>query len=66
MVEGDRIVLSGTRAVQGDCVDDKEAAQFVSSVLVDGELKYEIDARRLELKSSGSGPRSLAANAAEP
>jgi heat shock protein HslJ len=65
IVEGDRIVLSGTRAVQGECADnDKEAAQFVRSVLVDGELRYAIDARRLELKSNG--PRSLSANAAEP
>lgn len=64
-VQGDRIVLSGTRAVQGDCVDnDKEAAEFVRSVLVDGELTYAIDAGRLELKSNG--PRSLGAHAAQP
>jgi hypothetical protein len=56
---------SCTRASQRDCTDnDKEAADFVRSVLVDGELTYEIDARMLTLKSSGS--RSLGARAAEP
>lgn len=64
-VEGDRIELSGTRASQSDCTDnDKQAADFVRSVLVDGELTYKIDARMLTLKSSG--PRSLGASAAEP
>lgn len=65
-VEGDGIELSGTRASQGDCTDnDKEAAEFVRSVLVDGELTYTINAHTLDLKSV-SGPRSLGANAAEP
>jgi hypothetical protein len=63
-VEGDRIELSDTRATQGTCTDnDKAAADFVRSVLVDGTLAYKVDARSLDLKSSG--PRGLGANAAE-
>ena len=64
-VKGDRIELFGTRASQGACIEnDKEAAEFVQSVLVDGTLTYKIEARMLTLK--GSGPRSLAPTAAEP
>lgn len=63
-LDGDRIELSDTRATQGACTDnDKEAAEFVRSVLIDGELTYKIEAYSLDLK--GSGPRSLGANAAE-
>jgi heat shock protein HslJ len=63
-VEGDRIELIDTRASQGACTDnDKAAADFVRSVLVDGALTYKVDARSLDLKSSG--PRGLGANAAE-
>jgi heat shock protein HslJ len=65
VVEGDRVKLSNTRATQGECVEnDKTAAEFVRSVLIDGELKYAIDAFSLTLE--GSGPRSLGANAVEP
>jgi len=63
-VDGDRIEVTDTRATQGACTDnDKAAADFVRSVLVDGVLTYEVEARSLELKSSG--PRSLGANVAE-
>jgi heat shock protein HslJ len=62
---GDRLKLSGTQAKQGECVDnDKTAAEFVRSVLVDGELTFAIDAGRLTLKTGG--PRSLDAHAVEP
>jgi heat shock protein HslJ len=61
-VEGNRITLSGTTAKQGECADnDKVAAEFVRSVLVDGALTFAIEARTLTLKGS---PRSLGANAA--
>jgi len=64
-VKGDRIALFGTHTRQGACVEnDKEAAEFVSSVLVDGELTFKIEARMLTLKSGGA--RSLGAHAAEP
>jgi heat shock protein HslJ len=63
-VEGDRVELTDTRATQSACTDnDKAAADFVRSVLVDGTLTYKVEARSLDLKSSG--PRSLGANAAE-
>jgi heat shock protein HslJ len=60
-VSGDQLTLANARFVETACKEDndKEAAAFVRSVLVDGALSYTIDARQLTLKR---GARGLAAH----